>query len=159
MWGGVTTQEYPTVWFDVPYALTEELTAEFILQDNMGQDVYRTTSAEFSTPNQTPGIIGISINSRFPLEIGRTYQWYFKVNCDSDSPLYVQGGIERVALSPDVAEQLAVASPLEEAALYQENGIWYDAVSAIAPLYLAQPSNLSAQAAWTDLLRSLNLSE
>lgn len=155
--GGVTTSERPTVWFDVPYSLTEELTAEFVLQDNQGQDVYRVTSAEFSVPSQTPGMVGVSITSEVPLEIGRTYQWYFKVNCSSDSPIYVQGGIERVALDPDMADQLATASPLEKATIYRENEIWYDAVNAIAPLYLAQPSDSSIQSAWTDLLRSLDL--
>ena len=154
--GGVTTAERPTLWFDVPYALTDELTAEFVLQDSQGQDVYRTTSAEFSTPNQTPGIVGVAISSEASLEIGSPYQWYFKVNCGSESPLYVQGGIERVALSPEMASQLAAASPLEKAALYQENEIWYDAVDAIAPLYLAQPNDPSVSAAWAELLRSLD---
>lgn len=155
--GGVTTSERPTFWFDVPYALTEELTAEFVLQDNQGQDIYRVTSAEFSAGNQTPGMVGVSMTSEVSLEMGRTYQWYFKVNCSSDSPIYVQGGIERVALGPDVAGQLAMASPLEKATIYQENEIWYDAVNAIASLYLNRPSDPSIQAAWAELLRSLDL--
>ena len=155
--GGVTTAEHPTLWFDVPYALTDDLTAEFVLQDSQGQDVYRTTSAEFSASKQTPGIVGVSVSSEVPLAIGSTYQWYFKVDCGSDSPLYVQGGIERVALSPGMASQIAAASPLEKAALYQKNEIWYDAVDVIAPLYLAQPSDPNLEAAWEGLWRSLNL--
>lgn len=155
--GGVTTAERPTLWFDVPYALVGEVTAEFVLQNSRGQDVYRTTSAEFAAPNQTPGMVSVSIASEAPLTIGETYRWYFKVDCGSESPLYVQGGIERVALSPEIAGQLATASPIESAARYQENEIWYDAVAAIAPLYLDRPNDPSIEAAWMGLLRSLDL--
>ena len=155
--GGTTTAERPTFWFDVPYAITGELTAEFVLQDSQGQDIYRVTSAELSALSKTPGITSVSLPSEARLEMGTTYQWYFKVDCGSESPLYVQGGIERVALSPAVTSQIATASPLEKAALYQENEIWYDAVSAIAPLYLAQPNNPSVNAVWTNLLQSLDL--
>lgn len=155
--GGMTTAEQPTFWFDVPYALTDELTAEFVLQDIQGQDVYRTTSAEFSLPNQTPGIVSVSVSGEARLEIGKAYQWYFKVDCGSESPLYVQGGIERVALSPQTQSQIAAASSLEKAAIYQENEIWYDAIDTIASLYLTQPSDPGIRTAWTDLLRSLNL--
>lgn len=72
--GGITTAERPTFWFDVPYELTNELTAEFVLQDGQGQDIYRTTSAEFAAASQTPGIIGITPSSELtPLEIGRAH--------------------------------------------------------------------------------------
>lgn len=161
--GGITTAEHPTFWFDVPYRLNDEATAEFVLQDDSGQDIYRTTSAEFATANQTPGattpgIIGISLPEALePLTVGQTYQWYFKVDCGAESPLYVRGGIERVALEPALANQLSIILPLEQVALYQANEIWYDAVSAITPLYLAQKDNPTVSAAWTELMRSLGL--
>ena len=156
--GGVTAAERPAFWFDIPYALSSELTAEFVLQDSQGQNIYRTTSADFATSHQTPGIIGIGLPSDIaPLEIGQTYQWYFKINCGSETPLYVQGGIERIALDPSLASQIESTAPLNLAALYQENDIPYDAVNAIAPLYLAQPNDPTIVATWTNLLRSLNL--
>ena len=156
--GGVTTAEYPTFWFEVPYELTNELTAEFTLQNNQGQDIYRITSIDFSTSEQTPGMVGVPLSTEIaPLEIGQIYQWYFKLNCGSEAPLYVQGGIERVALEPALANQLEIATPLEQATLYRENGIWYDAVTVLAPLYRAQPNDPTISAAWRDLLRSLGL--
>lgn len=159
--GGLTTAEHPTFWFDVPYALSNEITAEFVLQDHQGQDIYRTTSADFAMSNrQTPGIISVSLPEELPpLSIGKTYQWYFKVDCGAESPLYVQGGVERIALDPSLARQLSTASQLEQAALYQTNEIWYDAVSAITPLYLTQPNSPDIHAAWTGLLQSLNLAQ
>ncbi len=156
--GGITAAEYPTFWFDVPYSLTNELTAEFVLQDDLGQDVYRATSAEFATAGQTPGVMGIALPPELaPLEIGKVYQWYFKVNCGSETPPYVQGGIERVAIAPRLANQLRAATPLEQAALFQENELWYDAVTILAPRHRAEPDNSTIQAIWNDLLQSLDL--
>ncbi len=156
--GGITSAERPTFWFDVPYTLNDEITAEFVLQNNSGQDVYRTTSAEFAADYQTAGIIGISLPPEIPpLTIGETYEWYFKIDCGAESPLYVQGGIERTTLTPTLANQLSAASPLEQAELYQANDFWYDAVSAIAPLHLAQEEDPAISAAWSALMRSLGL--
>ena len=157
--GGTTTAEYPTFWFDVPYPLSSEITAEFVLQDNWGQEIYRATSAEFAMSNgQTPGIIGVPLPEALPpLSVGKTYQWYFKVDCGAESPLYVQGGVERIAPDPSLVRQLSTASPLEQAAIYQASEIWYDAVSAIAPLYLSQPNDPATNAAWIGLLQSLDL--
>lgn len=156
--GSSTVAEHPTFWFYVPYSLTGDLTAEFILQNDIGQDVYRITSADFSESEQTPGIVGISLPSAIaPLEIGRVYQWYFKVDCGSESPLYVRGGIERVALEPNLANQLANASPQEQARLYQSNEIWYDAIAVLAQLYRTEPNNPTIEAAWADLLQSIGL--
>lgn len=158
--GGVTTAEHPTFWFDVPYRLDNEVTAEFVLQNDSGQDIYRTTSPELAIANQTPGVIGISLPETLaPLAVGQTYQWYFKIDCGADSPLYVQGGIERIALEPAIASQLSTTSPLEQASLYQASEIWYDAVSAIAPLYLAQKADPTLSAAWIELMQSLNLEQ
>lgn len=155
--GGATTEEHPTFWFDIPYPLTNDLTAEFVLQNEQGQDIYRTTSANF-VDIPTPGIISVTLPSELaPLEIGKTYQWYFKINCGSETPPYVRGGIERVAINPGLASRLATASPLEQATLYQENDIWYDAITAIARLHRAQPDDPAVSAAWTDLLWSLDL--
>ncbi|MBE9064206.1 DUF928 domain-containing protein, partial [cf. Phormidesmis sp. LEGE 11477] len=152
--------ERPTFWFDVPYALNSAITAEFVLQNDSGQDIYRTTSAEFASLDQTPGLVGISLPEELtPLAIGKTYQWYFKIDCGAESPLYVQGGIERTTLSPTLENQLSTASPLEQAALYQANEIWYDAVDTIAPLYLTQKHNPTVNVAWTELLRSLGIDQ
>lgn len=158
--GGSTTAEHPTLWFYVPYSLAADLTAEFILQDDTGQDIYQITSADFSTAEQTPGIISISLPSTSaPLEIGRVYQWYFKVNCGQGAPLYVQGGIERISLASELANQLANASPQEQANLYLTNDIWYDAVTALAQLHRASPTDTASESAWMSLLQSIGLED
>ncbi|MEO1561143.1 MAG: DUF928 domain-containing protein, partial [Cyanobacteria bacterium J06632_19] len=79
--GGTTTLERPKFWFYVPYTKNlENLSAEFSLQDSNGTDVYR----ENIVLPQKPGVVGISLpNTVKPLEVGKTYRWYFKVNCSN----------------------------------------------------------------------------
>lgn len=155
--GGTTAAEYPTLWFSIPYALTDDLPAEFILQNDQGQDIYRVASTDFPVSERTPGVIGVSLPAEAPLEVGQTYQWYFKLNCSSEAPLYVQGGIERIALSPGLASQLASASPSEQAALYQQNDLWYDAVTVLAQQRRSSPNNPAVESAWTSLLQTVGL--
>lgn len=158
--GGSTTAAHPTFWFYLPYSLTTDLTAEFILQDDAGRDIYRITSADFSAPKQTPGIISIALPSTVaPLAVGKVYQWYFKLNCGSEAPMYVQGGIERVALKPELANQLANAAPQEQANLYTANDIWYDAVTILAQLHQSNPTDTTIESAWINLLRSTGLED
>jgi Domain of Unknown Function (DUF928) len=158
--GGRTAAEHPTFWFYVPYSLTADRTAEFILQDDVGQDIYRIPSANFLTSEQTPGIISISLPSTIvPLELGKIYQWYFKLNCKMEAPLYVQGGIERISLNPDLTRQLASATPEEQAKIYLKNNIWYDAVTSLAQVRQTSPNNPAIASAWIDLLRSLGLED
>ena len=157
--GGTTVAERPTLWFYVPYALNEDdgISAEFVLQNREGQLVYQTTSAELSFAGQTPGIVSVSLPAgQSLLSLEETYEWYFKVLCGSDSPQYVKGGIERVAIDPNLTRQLANASPLEQAAIYQDSDIWYDAVDILAQLWLDQPDNPDIEIAWETLLRSLD---
>lgn len=158
--GGSTTAEYPTFWVYVPYSLNANLTAEFILQDDTGQDIYRIASTDFSAAEVSPGIVSISLPSTIaPLKIGKLYKWYFKLNCDAEAPMYVQGGIERISLNANLAKQLASATPQEQANFYIKNNLWYDAVNIIAELYRTNPTDNNTKSAWINLLRSLGLED
>lgn len=158
--GGNTTAEHPTFWFYVPYSLSADLSAEFILQDDTGENIYQIASADFPASEQTPGIIGISLPPTIaPLEIGRVYQWYFKLNCELEAPIYVQGGVERIPLDPNLANQLANASPQEQVNLYLANGIWYDAATVLAQLRRTDATNAAIESAWINLLRSIGLED
>lgn len=158
--GGSTTAEYPTIWVYVPYSLSADLTAEFILQDDTGQNIYRITSTDFAAAEVSPGIISISLPSTIaPLKIGKVYKWYFKLNCDQETPMYVQGGIERIALNSNLAKQLANATPQEQANLYIKNNAWYDAVNIIAKVYRTNPTDNNTKSAWINLLRAIGLED
>ncbi len=158
--GGNTTAEYPTFWVYVPYSLSANLTAEFILQDDKGQNIYRTASTDFSAGEMSPGIISISLPSTIaPLKIGKVYKWYFKLNCDPETPMYVRAGIERIPLNANLSNQLARATPTGQANLYIKNNLWYDAVNILAKLYRTNPTDNDTKSAWINLMRILGLED
>ena len=153
--GGVTTSANPTLWFYVPYKLTADLTATFILQNNQGQVVYQVSSSNFSV--QPDGFLSIPIS----IEVGTLYHWYFTVNCDlqgdSEVPIYVDGGIERISLDPALANQLATLSPKAQADLYQQKKLWYDAIIVLGNLRREHPNAAAIVAQWHQLLNAINI--
>jgi Domain of Unknown Function (DUF928) len=158
--GSSTTAERPTLWFYVPYTLTADLTAEFVLQDAAGQDIYQISSADFPASEQTPGIISVSLPATIaPLKVGEVYQWFFKLSCKTEAFAYVQGGIERISVNPSLASQLAKASLQEQVNLYLANGLEYDAIHLLARLRRTRPTDTVINSAWINLLRSLDLED
>ncbi|OKH32651.1 hypothetical protein NIES2119_25555 [[Phormidium ambiguum] IAM M-71] len=154
---GSFVEAHPTLWFYIPYKSSEVTTAEFSLQDEQNNDVYRTN---FTLPN-TPGTVSLSLAQAPPLEINKKYQWYVKVYCSQQklsAPVFIRGWVERVALKPELAKQLQTATtPRERVAFYAQNGIWYSALTELAKLRIAQPQNATVNNDWASLLRDVGL--
>ncbi|NMF66123.1 DUF928 domain-containing protein [Brasilonema octagenarum] len=155
---GVTTSERPTFWFYVPY--TQDLTvgAEFILQDNAGNEIYKNAIA---LPPK-PSVIPVSLPSNASLEVGKIYRWYLKVRCNQQQtasvPIYVEGDIQRVNLDSRVVQQLEAATdPGQKATIYAANGIWFDSLTILAQERQKNPNDASVAEDWQSLLRSVNL--
>lgn len=165
---GLTTDEYPTFWFFVPYDKSSITEMEFVIQDksqNKSKTIYRTV---LDKPEK-PGIISVSTKKAIeePLQISKTkhqkkYHWFLKlkVKCSPQQAVEsksVDGWIERVNLNSQLAKRIEQATPLQKAALYAENGIWHNALTTLGEARLSQPSNASLLANWTSLLKSEKL--
>jgi hypothetical protein len=107
-----------------------------------------------------------SIN--LPLEASQTnkkvYHWFFKVKvrCNPQQPAelhFVEGWIERIKLNTNIADNFEQLTPLQQAVIYAENGIWHNTLTTLAELRLnnqsSNKSNLTIN--WTNLLRSVDL--
>jgi Domain of Unknown Function (DUF928) len=160
---GQTTAERPTFWFRLATArnLSSNDRLRFVLRDEAKQVVYQT---EFAVPNIAPGIIKLSLpNTVAPLKTQALYRWEFSLGCDAatveDRPSTVVGTIQRVALTPAIASQIAATTtPLEQAKLYASQGMWYDAVTLLGNELQPQTSPDPAIAsAWKSLLEQVNL--
>ncbi|MCC5636987.1 DUF928 domain-containing protein [Nostoc sp. CHAB 5844] len=156
--GGLTTSERPTFWFYVPYTQDLTASAEFILQDSAGNDIYRNAIA---LPPK-PGVIGVSLPFNASLQVGKTYRWYLKVLCNQQQtasvPIYVEGDIQRVNLDSHVMQQSqAAVEPRQKVAIYAANGIWFDSLTMLAQLRQKNPNDTSVVEDWQSLLRSVNL--
>ncbi|NJR66831.1 MAG: DUF928 domain-containing protein [Leptolyngbyaceae cyanobacterium CRU_2_3] len=156
---GLTSTDQPRFWFSVPYDPTKVKTIEFVLQNHQDQTIYRTL---LPVPS-TPGIISVQLPSTVgQLERNQPYHWFFKVRsvCESNQAAtldYVEGWIQRTQLDQGLRDRLTQATPQQQAALYAENGIWYDALTTLAELKLAQPENQAIAQDWTDLLKAVGL--
>ena len=152
---GLTAAEHPSFWFYVPYSSEARGSGEFVLQNEQGDYIYKTT---FGMGGTSPGIVSLHLPSTVPsLVPGKRYHWFFLVNCDPDAPAFVEGWIQRVVLSPSLMHQLEVAPPRQRVALYTAHSIWYDALSTLAELHQAQPEDASLTDQWTRLLQQINL--
>ena len=165
---GLTTDEYPTFWFFVPYDKSSITEMEFVIQDK-SQNKSKTIYREILNKPEKPGIISVSTKKVIeePLQISKTkhqkkYHWFLKlkVKCNPQQAAEsksVDGWIERVNLNSQLAKRIEQATPLQKAALYAENGIWHDALTALGEARLAKPNDASLLAEWTTLFKSEEL--
>lgn len=161
---GQTIAEHPTFWFYIPAASPSLRSVEFVLQDDLDNDVYR---AAVKLPAK-PGIIGVRLpTTQPPLNLNQNYHWFLKTamtaSCGrQNSPIVkdsVEGWVQRVSPTAAMRSQLKTATPEQRLDLYAQQGLWYDAIAAIAEQRLLQPENAAFQARWNGLLQSANLSD
>ena len=151
---GLTTSQSPTLWFYNPYSLTSKLPITFVLEDEQGRNIYKTS---FAAPGTQPGVVGFRLPSTAQIDVGKKYRWYFSVDCDTVAPALVQGWIQRVAINPHLLSQLQLATPRQRVALYASNGIWYEALTRLAELRAANPKDFVLLNDWISLLDSVGL--
>lgn len=153
--GGATYAERPT--FMAYVAQTTARKVFFSVRDSQGQYHYQTMQA---LPAQ-PGLVRFELPaSATALKPGQQYHWSVVLVCGAtlrpDSPR-MDGWVERLEqAAPSQAKTLA---PLERAQLYYDQGVWYDALAAVANARQTQPGDRTTQAAWQDLLRNVGLGQ
>jgi Domain of Unknown Function (DUF928) len=157
---GLTTVDRPTFWFYVPYSKSSDYPSDFVLLDAKNKPVYTTPV----TLPEKPGIVAVPLPGNAPpLQVGQRYRWFFNVNCGNtvqqSPPIYVQGVIQRVDPSPDVAQQLQTAQPRKRVAIYAQNGYWYETATTLAQLITQNPQDSSLLNEWRSLLGSIGLSD
>ncbi|WP_017301779.1 DUF928 domain-containing protein [Nodosilinea nodulosa] len=149
---GLTLATHPTFLVYVPTTNAES--AEFSLRNQAGQGLYRTT---VPLPT-TPAIVSISLpDQTAALAVGKTYTWTFAIICDPNDRLedqFVTGTVQRLDLDPARAAQLEQASASDRLALYEQDGVWYDALALLAELRRTDPEDTSLATTWHELLQS-----
>jgi hypothetical protein len=154
---GRTVSDYPTFFFYLPQ--TDAELAEFILEDQSGNQIYRQ---DLPIKNVS-GVIGVSIPANTnvpPLEVGKNYTWVFSLVCDPQdrsSDLLETGIVRRVELSAEILRELENADPRQKTFIYAENGIWQDALGTLAAARRANPNDPVFQTDWESLLESVTL--
>ena len=160
---GLTASGSPSFFFysikyvtDSKNSNNREIFGEFILEDDNQVEIYQQ-DLKFDSDY---GVVSIQFPSEEilpPLEVNKTYTWYLDIYTKDGESNGLVGWIKRVQLSPQFWEQLAAASPLEQAILYAETGLWYDALQILAQLRLTDSDNQVIENEWRELLASVGL--
>ena len=126
--------------------------AELVVIDEEGNPVYSNT---FAISN-THGIIKVELPKDAGLTPGKEYIWQFAIVCDvSDraADRFVTGMLKPVELTSELQSRLREATPLKQAQLYAEAGIWNETLITLADLRNSNPTE------WEELLDSVGLRE
>jgi hypothetical protein len=154
-----TISERPVFWFYVPYLPTSRRQAEFVIIDENEEDIYTATFPL----SQQPGLVSLKLPpTASPLKNGKHYQWVFSVICNPlnrAGDATVNGSIEKVPISDSLKGKLQTASPQDAFALYAEEGLWYEAMTAFAELGKATTQDKDFQTSWKSLQQQLGLTE
>jgi hypothetical protein len=154
---GLTLAERPTFWFNIPYQPNSNNLRKFQLLDEEETVVYETFPVV-----EASGIVNISLPNSLPaLQIGKKYQWVLSFICDPaslDTSAWVNGYVERVAVTPQLKQKLETAKTLrEQILLYAENGLWFDTLTALITELRNKPTDAQLVTDWQDLLQSLEV--
>ena len=154
-----TVAEYPTFLFYVPYSAPEISLMEFLLlNETQTETIYRTKLKSSSRA----GIIKVQLPSATneALKINTTYHWRFNLDCKPDKniapDLVLQGWIRRIPLNAEIANRLE-SDESPEYLVYQQEGIWYDAIALLAESHFSNPNNTQLTQGWNDVLESLQI--
>jgi hypothetical protein len=154
----LTTQEQPTLyWYQSkPARLRFELT---LLEENKNKPVLvvKIDSSDKS------GIQSLKLSEhQLKLVTGVEYEWAVALVADPENrskDIICSSVIKRVEPSPALASKLAKAGKPELAAIYAEEGIWYDALEKVSNLIETEPANGLLHQLRSSLLTQVGLNQ
>jgi hypothetical protein len=184
---GLTTKEYPSFWFYLPYSQASIDRIDFVLKEG-GRSIVHSSIL----PPAQPGIIGVNLPTKNPpLTITKLYQWELKLTMKpapeslsksalAREEIMVSGWIQRANINSGLQAKIqqinldlqaidsklklrqglpeqAIAPRLKQADLYSENGFWYDALASCAELRRDFPQDPTIEQNWQDILTAIDL--
>ena len=151
---GLTVAEHPTFWVYVPPTSARNV---FLKLEDEYQNYHYHTVLPLPEPS---GIVGFTLPEAAPaLDLNKRFKVSVAVMCgpmlDPSDPV-VEGWIQRVEPDSTLIEQPG-HSTFEVAALYANQGIWFDALTTLASLRQSLPGDADVIDAWQQLLESVGL--
>lgn len=157
---GLTGSELPTIWVYVPN--THAKTLEFSLyEDKEGspEGIYQT---DFPLGAKA-GLMKVTLPHDQTLKVGQNYYWRVALVCNPqkrpEDLVVVDGWLKRQSLSQALQSQLKSATPEQKLKLYNQAGLWYEAVNTLVELRRTQPSNPRLLTEWIELMKVGGLEE
>ena len=152
--GSFTTQAQPLLWFYMPKAVSEESSAELIVQNERNEIVYR---GKLEGQTDRDGIIHVPLAVEMAPE--SAYRWVLSLDCGDTASESVSGWVVRQNADPKVARLFAQAEPHNRVALYANYGYLQDALSELAMLRVANLDDAELARSWVGFLSGLGLED
>lgn len=148
-----TAEARPAFWFSLPE--TEALDeVRFSLLTEFDEPVY-STQVDISRKH---GLSELRLPESVPALVpGENYRWVFSLGCSDSSRFEVQGWVNRVELTSDMASQIESASPEDSVALYAAAGLWHEQVTELINLRRQNLADMDFQFEWAALVQSAGL--
>lgn len=133
------------------FAITEPSVAKPVLEKQL--KVEKAGIVQLGLPPEIPG-----------LEEGKEYRWTVSIICNENSPsenIYARSWIKRIPTTPNLKQKLDTATATQErerAAVYAQNGVWFDAISTIYQASKEHPRDRLTSEYLTKLLDQIGLS-
>ncbi|MDJ0508184.1 MAG: DUF928 domain-containing protein [Crocosphaera sp.] len=148
---GLTTAERPIFWINLPETSAQQVVLSIKTE---GKTHHSQTLISIT---EKSGLIALQPSPDSPpLEVGKVYQWAAVLVCGerpSPNDPAISAWVHRVPLS----KPRNISTPLEQAAWYGEQGIWYDALTSLVQVKRSQPNNENLINIWAEFLESAGL--
>lgn len=155
---GLTIRDQPEFYWHLSEATQYPI--EFTLIEESA--VSPVVEARMPSPSET-GIQRIQLSTyRVRLKENSEYRWFVAIVPDPNSrskDILAGGFIEKITTSEQLRTRLSEASDDWAPRVYAEEGIWYDALSAISKLIDAAPNDARLRRQRTELLEQVGLEE
>ncbi|MEQ9482660.1 DUF928 domain-containing protein [Coleofasciculus sp. F4-SAH-05] len=171
---GKTMAEYPTLSWYLPKNTAWGV--ELTVRNANGEEIYSTKYAFAHYTGQdsqgdekqyvvgAPGIMSLTLpnleSSVLPPETGQKYKWTLGLICNPGDPssiVYADGAFERVEPDPNLVRRIQQATPEQRVAIYAKERLWYETLNTLVELRRDRPDDPGVKAAWSQLLRSVEL--
>lgn len=155
---GRTISAQPSLFWFIDRAPDPSMQVEFTLLDEDGIEPLIETT--LPTPDRA-GVHRIRL-SDFDVKLvyGREYEWSVALIVDPEKrskDIVATGWIDRVEGSDELAARVASGGSQASAAIYAEEGLWYDSFSALSDLIESDPSDDQLVQQRQDVLRQVGL--
>ncbi|MGK7887693.1 MAG: DUF928 domain-containing protein [Leptolyngbyaceae cyanobacterium] len=171
--GGWTTVGTPNIWIYLPFSLRSDYDARLFVETfQMGEDgtmvAEAMTRQRLQMQDTQPGIHFFPValtDGPVPADLApaespdqlipsTVYRWTLKISCDEigNEPMELSGNIRRVDVDVSAHPDWSSDNPTSFSTAYADNQVWYDALTVLGWLRLAEPENTDYIEAWQQLL-------
>jgi hypothetical protein len=151
---GLTTRDQPSLYWYASKAIAAriEITA-------VGNQGVKTILDERVDSSATAGVQKIEL-ARYGIRLQPGVEYRWSVSLESDpTQRSNSAAIERIAANAALAKRIESSPRTERAAVYAEEGIWYDAIASLGELIEQSPGDLALRAKRAALLEQVGLND